>query len=112
MYSGGSGGVSSISVEIMLIVVTYDVNTEDEAGKKRLRKVAKVCVSYGLRVQNSVFECNVDESQYKLLKKEVIEKIDQEKDSVRFYNLGNRYSSKIEHYGSKNVKNQEGVLVF
>lgn len=55
----------------MLIVVTYDVNTEDEAGKKRLRKVAKVCVSYGLRVQNSVFECNVDESQYKLLKKEL-----------------------------------------
>jgi len=96
----------------MLIVVTYDVNTEDEAGKRRLRKVAKVCVSYGIRVQNSVFECNVDASQYKLLKRDVIEKIDKEKDSVRFYNLGNQYTSKIEHYGVKNVKDQESILLY
>ena len=74
----------------MLILVTYDVNTENDAGKKRLRKVAKVCIQYGIRVQNSVFECNVDASQMKLLRKAVIDEIDPHKDSVRFYNLGNK----------------------
>lgn len=95
----------------MLIVVTYDVNTEDAAGRRRLRKVAKHCVNYGQRVQNSVFECNVDAAQYKLLKSELIQMIDDEKDSLRFYSLGNRYQSKIEHYGCKSGYNAEGLLM-
>ena len=96
----------------MLILVTYDVNTENDAGKKRLRKVAKVCIQYGIRVQNSVFECNVDASQMKLLRKAVIDEIDPHKDSVRFYNLGNKYAGKVESYGKSTIKDQEGVLIF
>ena len=75
----------------MLILVTYDVNTEDEAGRARLRKVAKMCVKHGQRVQNSVFECILNEAQYVLLKHQLCEIIDAEKDSLRFYNLGNKF---------------------
>lgn len=83
----------------MLILVTYDINIEDAGGKKRLRRVAKQCVNYGTRVQNSVFECHVDAAQYAKLKHLVLQEIDPAKDSVRFYSLGNRYHSKVEHYG-------------
>lgn len=83
----------------MLILVTYDINVESEAGKKRLRRVARQCVNYGVRVQNSVFECHVDSAQYAKLKHLVLEEIDLQKDSVRFYILGNRYQGKVEHYG-------------
>ena len=85
----------------MLIVVTYDVSTEDTAGRKRLRQVAKQCVNCGQRVQNSVFECMVDAAQYKLLKARLLAIIDMEKDSLRFYNLGNNYQNRIEHFGAK-----------
>lgn len=95
----------------MLVVVTYDVNTEDHAGRKRLRKVAKQCVNYGQRVQNSVFECSVDAGQYKLLKASLCELIDFEKDSLRFYNLGNSYHAKIEHYGAKQGYEADGLLL-
>lgn len=95
----------------MLILVTYDVSTESAKGQKRLRKVAKICTRYGLRVQNSVFECNVDISKFKLLKEELLEIINQKEDSIRFYNLGNKYSNKIEHYGTKAVPDQEDVLI-
>lgn len=95
----------------MLILVTYDVNTEDDAGKARLRKVAKMCVKYGQRVQNSVFECILNEAQYVLLKHQLCEIIDYEKDSLRFYNLGNRYKNKTEHYGAKESYEAEGVLL-
>lgn len=98
--------------EIMLVLVTYDVNTQTSAGQKRLRKVAKVCTSYGIRVQNSVFECDVDASQYKLLKRDILDEIDDKKDSIRFYNLGNKYRGKIEHYGAKVTHDQEGDLIF
>ena len=95
----------------MLVLVTYDVNTEDGNGKARLRKVAKQCVNYGQRVQNSVFECVLDAGQCKLLKAKLLEIIDEEKDSLRFYYLGNNYKNKIEHYGSKRTFEQEGVLL-
>ena len=85
----------------MLVVITYDVNTEDAAGRKRLRKVAKHCVNYGQRVQNSVFECLADAATMAKIKAELLELIDPEKDSLRFYNLGNRYQNKVEHIGAK-----------
>jgi CRISPR-associated protein Cas2 len=85
----------------MLVLITYDVNTETAAGRKRLRHMAKQCVNYGQRVQNSVFECQLDAA--KLREVEVIlEKIiDPELDSLRFYNLGNGYQTKIKHVGAK-----------
>lgn len=95
----------------MLVLITYDVNTEDAKGRTRLRKVAKQCVNYGQRVQNSVFECILDPAQYKLLKAQLLKIIDLEKDSLRFYNLGNQYKNKIEHYGTKETYEQEGVLI-
>ena len=76
-----------------------------------MRKVAKQCVNHGQRVQNSVFECILDPGQCKLLKAQLLEIVDLEKDSLRFYNLGNNYKSKIEHYGIKGSINQEGVLI-
>lgn len=95
----------------MLVLITYDVNTEDSKGKTRLRKVAKQCVNYGQRVQNSVFECILDAGQCKKLKALLLDIIDLEKDSLRFYYLGNHYKSKVEHYGSKETIEQEGVLI-
>ena len=85
----------------MLVLVTYDVNTETAAGRSRLRKVAKCCVAHGLRVQNSVFECSIDEAQFVALRGELEAIIDLNKDSLRFYNLGNKYQSKIIHVGAK-----------
>ena len=95
----------------MLVLITYDVNTEDAAGKKRLRQVAKQCVNYGQRVQNSVFECLVDQAQYKLLQTSLLAMIDPQKDSLRFYQLGNNYQSRIEHFGAKTSYEPEGVLM-
>lgn len=96
---------------VMLVLVTYDVNTEDNKGRTRLRKVAKQCVNYGQRVQNSVFECILDSGQCKLLKAQLLEIIDLKSDSLRFYYLGNNYKNKIEYYGSKKQFDQEGVLI-
>ncbi|MGN1350782.1 MAG: CRISPR-associated endonuclease Cas2 [Anaerovoracaceae bacterium] len=95
----------------MLILITYDVNTEDSGGRKRLRKIAKECINYGQRVQNSVFECSLDAAQYKLLKARLCEIMDSEKDSLRFYNLGNSYKSKIEHFGTKDSYDADGLLM-
>ncbi len=83
----------------MLVLITYDVNTETAAGKARLRKVAKQCVNYGRRVQNSVFECILDNAQSIALKTMLTDIIDIEKDSLRFYYMGNKYQTKIEHVG-------------
>ena len=85
----------------MLVLITYDVNTETAAGKARLRKVAKQCVNYGRRVQNSVFECILDSAQCVLLKSILSDIIDEETDSLRFYYLGNQYKKKVEHIGAK-----------
>lgn len=83
----------------MLVLITYDVNTESAGGKKRLRKVAKQCENYGRRVQNSVFECIVDQAQSVMLKSILTEIIDESVDSLRFYYLGNKYQTKVEHVG-------------
>ena len=83
----------------MLVLITYDVKTETVSGKKRLRKVAKQCENYGRRVQNSVFECILDQAQSVVLKQSLIDIIDENVDSLRFYYLGNKYQTKVEHVG-------------
>ena len=83
----------------MLVLITYDVNTQTEAGRKRLRKVAKECVNYGQRVQNSVFECIIDAGQAVLLKEKLKSIIDEKIDSLRFYYMGERYQTKVEYIG-------------
>lgn len=95
----------------MLVLITYDVNTEDAAGRSRLRKVAKQCQNYGQRVQNSVFECLLDPAQYKTVRAKLVELIDSEKDSLRFYFLGDKYKTKIEHVGAKETYDPEGILM-
>lgn len=95
----------------MLVVVTYDVNTQEPAGARRLRKVAKCCVQHGQRVQNSVFECFIDYAQYEKLKFELSQMIDSDKDSLRFYLLGNHYMNKVEHIGAKSLFSPEDTLV-
>ena len=95
----------------MLVLITYDVNTEDAAGRRRLRKVAKECLNYGQRVQNSVFECDLDAAKLELVKHELEKLIDSKRDSLRFYNLGNNYSKKIVHIGVKAAYDPEDVLM-
>ena len=95
----------------MLVVITYDVNTQTALGRKRLRKVAKQCVNYGQRVQNSVFECNLDAAQCTMLKAKLKSIIDETQDSLRFYNLGNTYRSRIEHVGAKPGYDAEETLI-
>lgn len=87
----------------MLVLITYDVSTETRAGKKRLRQIAKACVDYGQRVQNSVFECKLDAAQYKMLQAKLVQIMDPKEDSLRFYNLGNRYENRIEHFDCKDT---------
>ncbi len=95
----------------MLVLITYDVNTEDVAGRKRLRQIAKQCVNYGQRVQNSVFECLLDPAQCRSLQVKLCKIMDPEKDSLRFYYLGSHYENKIEHFGVKTSYLPEDVLM-
>ena len=95
----------------MLVLITYDVNTENAAGRKRLRQIAKQCVNYGQRVQNSVFECLLDPAQCLALKHKLCGIMDEKRDSLRFYYLGDKYASKIEHFGVRESYDPEGVLV-
>ena len=95
----------------MLVLVTYDVNTETAAGRKRLRKVAKACVDYGQRVQNSVFECMLTESQFLLLKARLESIIDLNLDSIRFYFLGKNWSKRIEYLGKITSFDLSGELI-
>ena len=99
-------------VSIMLVLITYDVNTETAAGKKRLRKVAKQCVNYGRRVQNSVFECILDNAQCLTLKSILSDIIDEEVDSLRFYYMGNKYKTKVEHIGVDRGVSRDDILIF
>ena len=85
----------------MMVIISYDVATSDPAGKKRLRKVAKECVNYGQRVQNSVFECLLTEAQFVVLRNILISIIDDKKDSIRFYFLGNNWQRRVEFIGKK-----------
>ena len=95
----------------MLMLVSYDVSTVDKAGKNRLRRIAKACQNWGIRVQNSVFECNVDPAQWVLLKSELEDIFNPETDSLRYYNLGNRYTTRIEHIGAKPAIDVEEPLM-
>lgn len=96
----------------MLVLITYDVNTQTAAGKSRLRKVAKQCVNYGTRVQNSVFECILDNTQLLMLKSKLTDIIDEQVDSLRFYNLGNHHKSKVEHVGVVRGVDVENTLIY
>ena len=96
---------------ILLVLVAYDVNTETPAGRKRLRRVAKLCVNHGQRVQFSVFEILVDNAMWVTLKAELLKEIDLEKDSLRCYNLGNNWSTRVEHFGAKASYNPEGPRI-
>jgi CRISPR-associated protein Cas2 len=95
----------------MMVLITYDVNTTSEAGKRRLRIVGKQCQNYGQRVQNSVFECLVDAAQMKQLKHRLTGMIDPEKDSLRFYYLGDEWRNRVEHEGAKASIDLEGPLI-
>lgn len=95
----------------MMVLITYDVNTEDPAGRRRLRHIAKQCVNYGQRVQNSVFECVLDAAQCRLLQHKLLSIMDKEKDSLRFYYLGNQYKNKVEHFGTNPSYEPEGLLL-
>ena len=95
----------------MLVLITYDVNTETAEGRRRLRRVAKLCVDYGQRVQNSVFECLLDAAQYASLKARLIAEIDPAQDSLRFYLLGNAYRQKVEQAGRAPAWRQDDVLL-
>lgn len=95
----------------MMVLITYDVNTTTAEGRRRLSKVAKKCLAYGQRVQNSVFECVVDAAQFKQIKYQLEDLIDPNKDSLRFYNLGDRYQAKVQHIGTKESYDVEGPLI-
>ena len=95
----------------MMVLITYDVSTEDAAGRKRLRQIAKECVNYGQRVQNSVFECILDAAQCRQLQHKLVKVMDQDRDSLRFYYLGNKYQTKVEHFGVGIGYEPEGVLI-
>ena len=95
----------------MMVLITYDVNTETDAGRKRLRKVAKQCQNYGQRVQKSVFECILDLAVLKQLQAKLEKIIDIEKDSIRYYYLGDEWRKRVEHIGAKAGIDLEGVLI-
>ena len=95
----------------MLVLVSYDVNTQDRAGQKRLRQIAKACQNRGVRVQFSVFECIVDPAQWTRLRQALIDEIDLEADSLRFYFLGANWRNRVEHVGAKEGVDQEGPLI-
>jgi CRISPR-associated protein Cas2 len=97
--------------QTMFVLVSYDVSTTDTKGSRRLNRVAKACKDYGQRVQYSVFECIVDPAQWAVLKQRLIDEIDQELDSLRFYYLGSNWRRRVEHIGAKKTIDQEGPLV-
>lgn len=95
-----------------MILVSYDVSTADAEGRRRLRKVAKQCQNYGQRVQNSVFEIDTDYGTFLKVKDKLLKLIDETKDSLRFYYLGNNWERRIEHFGAKTSYDPEGVVIF
>jgi CRISPR-associated protein Cas2 len=96
---------------MMLVVVAYDVNTETEGGRRRLRRVAKVCEKCGQRVQNSVFECLVDAAKWVRVRADLVKEISTASDSLRFYFLGDNWKRKVEHVGAKPSYDPQGPLV-
>jgi CRISPR-associated protein Cas2 len=95
----------------MLVLVTYDVNVETPAGKKRLRRVAKTCEDHGQRVQNSVFECLVDPAMWVQFKGLLEQEIDPQLDSLRYYFLGKHWQRRVEHVGAKPTYDPQGPLI-
>ena len=95
----------------MFVLVTYDVSTRTRAGERRLTRVAKTCLNFGQRVQNSVFECQVDPAQYATLKHRLTELIEPSEDSVRFYLLGKNWRRRVEHVGTKPAQDFDGPLI-
>ena len=95
----------------MMVLVSYDVSTVNLAGRRRLRRVAKKCLDYGIRVQNSVFECNVDPAQWTALRAKLLDIFDSKADSLRFYFLGDNYQRRIEHQGAKPTVDVEEPLI-
>lgn len=96
----------------MMVLVSYDVSTVTKEGQKRLRKVAKTCLNFGQRVQNSVFECNVDPEAWTRLKLQLMDLYDPKEDSLRFYFLGSNWQQRVEHFGAKPATDLEGPLIF
>ncbi len=96
----------------MMMLVTYDVSTEDVPGRRRLRRVAKICKDYGQRVQYSVFECQVDPAQWAAIRARLVEEINPATDSLRFYRLGTKWQPRVEHVGAKPAYNPNGPMVY
>lgn len=94
-----------------MVLVTYDVNTQTQEGRKRLARVAKACENWGQRVQNSVFECLLEPGQWERLKADLIARADQDKDSLRFYYLGSNWRRRVEHVGAKATLDPEGPML-
>lgn len=95
----------------MMVVVSYDVSTVDAKGRKRLRKVAETCLDYGLRVQNSVFECNVDPARWESLKAKLLVLYNADQDSLRFYFLGANWQRRVEHFGKGTIRDIEDTMI-
>lgn len=95
----------------MMVLVSYDVSTTTAAGVKRLRKIAEACVDHGLRVQDSVFECNIDPARWEILKDRLLSIYDSEKDSLRFYFLGSNWQRRVEHYGKGEIQDIEDTMI-
>jgi CRISPR-associated protein Cas2 len=95
----------------MMVVVSYDVNTQNTKGRRRLRRVAKACLDYGQRVQLSVFECLVEPDQFAVLKDRLLKEYKAEEDSIRFYLLGKNWQNRVEHFGTKIPVDIEGFLL-
>lgn len=95
----------------MLILVSYDVSTETRAGRKRLRRVAKVCLGFGQRVQKSVFECQVDQAQYEALERQLLDEINEEEDNLRLYRLTGPVHKNVKQHGKFRATDFEGPLV-
>jgi len=95
----------------MMVLITYDVNTENNQGRRRLRQISKICTNYGQRVQNSVFECLVNPAQFAMLKAKLEKTAKPEVDSLRYYFLGKNWVSKVEHFGAKPSYDPEGLLI-
>jgi CRISPR-associated protein Cas2 len=96
----------------MMVLVSYDVSTKTPAGAQRLRRIAQLCLDYGLRVQNSVFECNVSEADWKVLRTRLLDTYNPDEDSLRFYFLGTNWKNRVEHHGNKPVQDIEDPMIF
>ncbi len=95
----------------MYVLVTYDVSTLTKEGRSRLRRIAKVCLNHGQRVQNSVFECKLDYAKWVMMKNDLLSTMELTEDSLRFYYLGNNWEKKVEHHGTKSSYNVDGPLI-